>query len=166
MHLLMPQELSLDVEVLAAYRTVIRSRTTIFLVRSARNKEKSQFHHPETLKPQPPYSLLMLIEIILARKVLPADRTGKQLLPRVRHDVPHQVLLPAERFAAPGFVALERPKSDVRFEMLHQVFLSFERFRAHVAGREANGGGGRDCVFACRCARQSIVLAVLLQGQG
>lgn len=68
----------------------------------------------------------MLIEIVFARKVLPAYRAGKHFLSRVRNDVPHQVLLPTERFAAAGFVALEWPQSDVRFEMLHQVFLAFE----------------------------------------
>lgn len=103
MHLLVSQELSLDVEVLAANRTVKGSRTAIFLVR-----------------------FFMLIEIVLARKVLPAYRAGKHFLSRVRNDVPHQVLLPTERFAAAGFVALEWPQSDVRFEMLHQVFLAFE----------------------------------------
>lgn len=103
MHLLMSQELSLDVEVLAANRTVKWCRTAVFLVR-----------------------FFMLIEIVLARKVLPTDRAGEHFLSRVGNDVPHQVLLPAERFAASGFVAFERPKSDVGFQMLHEVFFPFE----------------------------------------
>lgn len=100
--------MSLDVEVLAAYRTVIRSRTAIFLMRSAKTQNRSQ-NYNQLEEAGPPHSLLMLIEIILARKVLPTDRAGEHLLARVGHDVPHQVLLPAERFAAPGLVALERP---------------------------------------------------------
>lgn len=86
MHLLMSQELSLDVEVLAANRTVEGSRTAILLMR-----------------------FLMFIEIIFARKILPAHRAGKHFLSRVGYGVPHEVLLPAERFAATGFVTLERP---------------------------------------------------------
>lgn len=86
--------------------------------------------------------LFMLVEIILPGEVLPTDGAGEQLFPRVRYDVPHEVLLPAERFAAAGFVALERPQTDVGFEVLHEVFLPLERLGAHVTGGETDGGGG------------------------
>lgn len=121
MHLLVLQELALYVESLAANGTVKRCRTTVFRVR-----------------------FFVLVQIVLPREVLPAHRTRKQLLPRVRHDMPHQVLLPAERLATSGLLALERPQSDVRFEVLHQMFLALERLRANVTRRKANPtGSGR-----------------------
>lgn len=83
----------------------------------------------------------MLLEVVFPREVLPTDGTREQLLPGVGHDVPHEVLLAAERFAATRLVALERPQTDVRLEVLHQVFLPLERLGAHIAGSEAHGGG-------------------------
>lgn len=82
----------------------------------------------------------MLIEIVLPREILPTDGTSEQLLPRVGHDVPHEMLLPAERLTAPALIALERPEADVRFQVLHQMFLPLERLRAHVARRKTDVG--------------------------
>lgn len=118
MHLLVLQEVPLNVEVLATDRTVIRSRAAILLM-----------------------GLLVLLEVVLPREVLPTDWAREQLLPGVGHDVPHEVLLAAERFAATRLVALERPQTDVRLEVLHQVFLPLERLGANITGSEAHGGG-------------------------
>lgn len=104
----------------------------------------------------------MLVQIVLPGEVLPAHRTREQLRPRVRHDVPHQVLLPAERLATSGLLALERPQSDVRLEVLHQMFLALERLRAHVTRRKADpAGSGRGVQAAAAAARAAprIVMA-------
>lgn len=106
-------------------------------------------------------SLFVLVQIVLPREVLPAYRTRKQLLPRVRHDVPHQVLLPAERLATSGLLALERPQPDVRLEVLHQMLLALERLRANVTRRKANPtGSGRGVrVGAATAATSRLVMA-------
>lgn len=117
--MLMLQELTLNVKALAAYGTVEWCRTTVFLV-----------------------SFFVFVQVILPGEVLPTHGTRERLLPRVRHYVPHQMLLPAKRLVAASFVALERPEPDVRLQVLHEVFLPLERLGTHVTGGETDSSRG------------------------
>lgn len=73
----------------------------------------------------------MLIEIVFAREQLLAEVAVEHLLAGVRDDVPHQMLLAAERLVAAGLVALERPQAEVQLDVLRQVLFALEHLLAH-----------------------------------
>lgn len=74
--------------------------------------------------------LFVLVEIVLARKHLLAEFAVEHLLARMRNDVSHQMLFPAERFVATRFGAGERSQAQVKFHVLIQMLFAFEHLLA------------------------------------
>lgn len=66
---------------------------------------------------------------------------------RVRDNVPHQMLLSAERFVAVRLAALERTQAQVQLQVLRQVLFALEHLVAFVArGHIRLVRAGRRCV--------------------